>query len=789
MEFFAICAPGLEPLLAEELEGLDAKSVVCGDGSVGFEGSLTEGYRACLWSRLALRIVCRLARGPVDGQASLAALVEGIPWEEHALPGSGIEVFTSGSAPHLTKSLTVSRQVREAIASRLLDRAGALPPEGAAQALRVQVHLSASADRGGEALVGVDLSGEPLAKRGYEQLQKRGLPTLRADLAAAALILAGWPERVEAAAGSSPGLAILFSGGATLVGEAASMARDVAPGLLRAAGSWGFELWAKHSPGSWSALLRGASRRREAAREAPLALACADPRPGSRDLPRAVLRSMGMTDAVRQLSSRDLSKAGAALKSSGAGDACAIADLSWTSAASGSDAIVAEAALASFCLGFQDGQDGLVIARKGQALPLADDARREGAEASLGRDALELAPFAPLSLRGAKVEMAGGPELALEARTASFCHALAASTARATEAAREEDVSCFRVYDRDLPDYPFAIDLYRGAAKTPGRWLVIGAFEASGLSGDEARSFHRRLLDVASAAPELLDIAWGDVQVKLRHRAKGGSQYASGARSQERFRGRPHRILGAELPRGSALVEEGGLLFEVDLASHLDTGVFLDTRDVRARIRELAKRTTGRRSFLNLFSYTGTATCYAADGGCAQTTTVDLSGPYLDVARRNLVRNGFLEPAALDPEAKVGAPHRFVRADAMAWIAEQRRRHAHWDLIYCDPPTFSNSASMRRSFDVQRDHLDLLIGISRLLAPGGIAVFCCNLSTFEPDFERLGRAGVELEDITAQTIPFDFRDDPPPHHCYLLRRAGTAHGRPREGSDALPTAH
>ena len=163
---------------------------------------------------------------------------------------------------------------------------------------------------------------------------------------------------------------------------------------------------------------------------------------------------------------------------------------------------------------------------------------------------------------------------------------------------------------------------------------------------------------------------------------------------------------------------------------------------------------------LNLFAYTGTATCYAADGGVEETVTVDLSNTYLDWAERNMRQNGF-----------VGPQHHFVRDDVLAWIRDQRQTRNRWDLIFVDPPTFSNSSKMgHRTWDVQRDHVELLAGVSRLLAQGGHAIFSCNLRGFRPETRKLARAGVVLEDITAQTIPEDFARNQKVHHCYIVRR-------------------
>lgn len=353
--------------------------------------------------------------------------------------------------------------------------------------------------------------------------------------------------------------------------------------------------------------------------------------------------------------------------------------------------------------------------------------------------------------------------------------------------AAREGITCYRVYDADLPDYAAAIDLYEGAPETPGRWLVIAEYAAP-KTVDPALA-HARMTDILAIAPRVLDVPADHVHARERLRARGGSQYAlageadprhgglgraSGSRAATSTVGKAGAAstgsaAGSKAPASGAaaagdalahpLIREGGLTFEVNFDDYLDTGIFLDHRVTRGLVREHAR---GRRWFLNLFAYTGTATCYAADAGVEETVTVDLSNTYLDWAERNMVRNGF-----------DGPEHHMVRADVMTWIRQMRRNPSNrWDLIFCDPPTFSNSSRMNRaSFDVQRDHVELVSGVAALLTPEGEAIFSCNLRSFKPDVAELSRRGIELVDITEKTIPEDFARNRRIHHCYLVRQA------------------
>ena len=304
--------------------------------------------------------------------------------------------------------------------------------------------------------------------------------------------------------------------------------------------------------------------------------------------------------------------------------------------------------------------------------------------------------------------------------------------------ARREGVFCYRVYDADLPDYAVAIDVYEGVEASRGKTFVhVAEYQAP--SSVDPMVARRRFEDVLALVPVVLGVRPDHVFSKVREKSKGGEQYRNAGRRSY-----------------VAHTSEGGRVFEIDLAGYLDTGIFLDHRDTRLMVGRMAK---GAR-FLNLFAYTGTATVHAAAGGALETTTVDLSQTYLDWACRNMEANGFS-----------GGKHVLERGDVMDWIRDARRSGRVFDLIFVDPPTFSNSKAMgKRTWDVQRDHVELLVGVSRLLAKGGTAVFSCNLRNFKPDVAELERLGVELEDITASTIPHDFERNPKIHKCYLVRR-------------------
>lgn len=296
---------------------------------------------------------------------------------------------------------------------------------------------------------------------------------------------------------------------------------------------------------------------------------------------------------------------------------------------------------------------------------------------------------------------------------------------------RRNDVTCYRVYDADLPEYAAAVDLYREAGGAAELFAHVQEYRAPA-SVPEAVA-ERRLQELLAAVRVSLELTDPRIAVKTRARGKGGSKY------------------GRLQSRGETLiVAEGGVRIEVNLHDYLDTGLFLDHRPLRLR---LGREASGKR-LLNLFCYTGVATLHAASGDAAATTSVDLSATYLEWARRNLHLNGLDDPR-----------HRREQADVMAWLATDR---GHYDIIFCDPPTFSNS-KRAGDFDVQRHHVELLRGAIARLVPGGVLLFSNNFRRFRLDEDALA-AVATVRDVSRETIDMDFARNPRIHRCWELRR-------------------
>jgi 23S rRNA (guanine2445-N2)-methyltransferase / 23S rRNA (guanine2069-N7)-methyltransferase len=751
---------------------------------VAFSGPLDEAYRACLWSRLASRVVLVLAHVPASTSDELYESLRDLPWEDHLLPSVTFAVDAHGTNRELRNTQFIALRTKDSVCDRLVARVGGRPGvDTSSPDLRIVVRLHNST-----ATVGLDLSGEPLFHRGYERTGWTGprrtsgpgrgtgrgrgkrderevrppFAPMRADYASALLASGSW---FRACRHDAPELVALYPGSGVLLAEAAAQALDRAPGLVRT--RWGFEGWSGHSEQDWQRLVDEADRRAEAGAGADVSLIAIDDRRGSANACRDTLRSMGLACSPTFASSpagvADLSAA-----------SLAILDLSWiapTELAREAGALSSATAVAD---AMGEGTPIVSLATSDAIDSALGVSPTQTTEVYLGSDTAAIRSFADgasasgdhgdsprTSVTLKDRDGAPYPVPVLVSASDQFAARLAKVARQRAKWARREDVTCYRVYDADLPDYAVSIDLYHGSEGSrydrSHTWLVVSEYAAP--SEIDADLAHRRLLDVLTIAPKVLDVDPADVSVRVRERARGGSQYSGGGKLVDDA---PRK--DADAKATTHLVDEGGLTFEVNLSDRLDTGLFLDHRDVRAQVREMAKQTVGSKRFLNLFAYTGTATCYAADGGAKHTTTVDMSRPYLDWARRNMRRNGFNGP-----------DHEYVQTDVIGWVSDQRRTANRWDLVFCDPPTFSNSSRMRSgSFDVQRDHAELLIGVSRLLTRNGVCLFSCNLRGFEPDVEKLSRYGVEIEDVTEGTIPEDFSRNAKIHHCYLVRRTPEA---------------
>lgn len=279
--------------------------------------------------------------------------------------------------------------------------------------------------------------------------------------------------------------------------------------------------------------------------------------------------------------------------------------------------------------------------------------------------------------------------------------------------AKRIGIGCYRLYDHDLPEFPFCIEFYNSQ-------LYVAEYRRRHRMTDEEHEHW--LADCVDIMVEVLQIQKENIFLKLRQRKTGR-------------RGQYRKVdeTGNEI-----VVEENGLKFIVNLSDYLDTGLFLDHRLTREKVRAEAKN----KRVLNLFCYTGSFSVYAAAGGAASVVSVDLSKTYLAWAERNMLLNRF------DDKTK----YRFVQADVKQYL-KQEQDHS-FDLIIMDPPTFSNSKRINDILDIQKDHAALINDCLRILTPGGLLYFSTNYRKFILEKEKIYSS--LIKNITKATTPFDF---------------------------------
>lgn len=299
---------------------------------------------------------------------------------------------------------------------------------------------------------------------------------------------------------------------------------------------------------------------------------------------------------------------------------------------------------------------------------------------------------------------------------------------------KREHVSCYRVYDADIPEFAFAIDIYQDIHDV--RWVHAQEYEPP-KKIDSAKAQAR--LDIAlTTIKNTLKVDDEHLFSKTRRRQKGLHQYEKIAAKKDFIQ-----------------VQESDLLFWVNFSDYLDTGLFLDHRTTRNFLTQLMHQQSGEKSFLNLFAYTGSATVYAAKGGALKTTTVDMSNTYLDWAKRNMSSNGYK-----------GINHQFIQSDCLQWLAQPHAQK--YDLIFLDPPSFSTSKRMKQTFDVQKDHVEIIRYASQLLKENGILIFSNNLRSFKMDTDKLPH--LKIENISRQTLTKDFERNPKIHNCWKIKK-------------------
>ena len=697
---FASTARGLEELLKTELEGLGATDCQVVQGGVHFQGDTRLLYQSLMWSRLASRIMLPLGECRVYSDLDLYLGVQAIPWTEMFNPGATFAVHFSGLNDEIRNSQYGALKVKDAIVDSFTRKNLPRPNvDRESPDLRINVWLNKVT-----AHISLDLSGEGLHLRGYRD--GTGMAPIKENLAAAIVMRSGWV----------PGTPLLdpMCGSGTLLIEAAMLATDRAPGLHR--GHWGFGGWAQHDDGIWKEV------KAEAQTRARQGLAAYESRFYGSDVDARVIeraRRNARRAGIGELIDFDVKDVAQLTNPQPTGPyGTVISNPPYGERLESEPALIALHSLLGRIMKSQFGGWNLSVFSASPELLSC---------LQLRADKQFKAKNGPLDCVQKNYHLAesegGKPAMLAE----DFANRLRKNLKKFEKWARQEGIECYRLYDADLPEYNVAIDRYAD-------WVVVQEYAPP--KTVDAHKARQRLFDIIAATIAVLDMAPNKLVLKTRERQKGKNQYQKMAEKGDFIE-----------------VQEYNARLWVNLTDYLDTGLFLDHRIARRMLGQMSKG----KDFLNLFSYTGSASVHAGLGGARSTTTVDMSRTYLEWAERNLRLNGL-----------TGRAHRLMQADVLGWLRESTEQ---FDLIFIDPPTFSNSKRMEDAFDVQRDHIRLMTDLKRLLRKGGTIMFSNNKRGFRMDHDGLAALGLKAQEISQKTLSQDFARNRQIHNCWLITAA------------------
>ncbi|WP_416304837.1 bifunctional 23S rRNA (guanine(2069)-N(7))-methyltransferase RlmK/23S rRNA (guanine(2445)-N(2))-methyltransferase RlmL [Neptunicella sp. SCSIO 80796] len=693
-------AKGLDELLQSELQQLcPERATKLKPGQVLLEADLADAYRICLHSRLANRVLLKLAQGMVDQADDLYRIADSVVWSEHFDVHQTFMIDFIGTNRTINNSQFGALKIKDAIVDQFNSRMGKRPSVSKINAdIRIQARFWRQ-----ELAIYLDLSGKSLHQRQYRQ--DTGKAPLKEHLACAMLMRSGWAENMAAP------LYDPMCGSGTIVIEAALMAANIPPGRNRKV--WGFSRWRKHDDTVWQQLVEQAESEIK-----PIQTGIFANDIDSRlvQIAKSNARAAGVEAAI-QFSCADAVK------------------------------YVPEIETAGYLV--SNPPYGERLSEVTALLPLFDDLglhlkqHFQNWKLSLLTSSRDLFRQLKLSAKKQYQLMNGKLECQLvnydmdernceirqtQPLNSDFANRLVKNIQRSKKWLKSQNTDCYRIYDADLPEYNVAIDCYAD-------WLVVQEYAApKDVPENKAR---QRIHQILAALPKIMQADPEKVVLKVREQQKGKEQYQKLAQRHEYLQ-----------------VSENGAKFQVNLRDYLDTGLFLDHRITRQLVQQ---RASGKH-VLNLFAYTGSVSVHAALGKATSVTTVDMSHTYIDWAKRNFQLNQLN-----------GSQYQFIQADCTTWLVDHQ---AKYDLIFIDPPSFSNSKRMDNTWDVQRDHVKLLTQAKRCLKSGGEIIFSNNLRRFNLDNEALKTLGLDIEDWSQKTLPEDFKRNPKIHHCWLLTDAG-----------------
>lgn len=720
--FFVTTAKGIEPLLLAELKQFDIKDAKETLLGISFNASLESAYKICLSSYLAHHVLLLLDQTEVDSASDLYQAIGKINWSDHIPLEGSFRIDVTGKHPKMNNTQFIAQKSKDAIVDQMRNRHNIRPNISLKEPdVVITLHINRNT-----LTTYISLSGDSLHRRGYHL--ESGSAPLKETLASAILIRSNWQKQMLS---DDACLIDPMCGSGTLLIEAALMAYEIAPGIDRA--YYGFLNWLKHDQSLWQKLLLEAKEKR------------------IKNLKNLYTEIKGFDIDPKQIEIAKANTKRAKLESVITFKCQDISELNVKAFDHSLGLIVTNPPYGQRLMHGEDEKLDRLMAEFGKILQAqfigwqlsifsANDQSmkqigiRSHKQYKLYNGQIEAKLF-NFTIDPSRFMNNETPEEKMKRKAQShyqnpsdtlpmFENRLKKNLKHLSRWAKRNAIEAYRLYDQDLPEYALAIDLY-------GDYLHIQEYQA-GSSVDPLKAT-RRLYEAIAALQNLLEIPYDHIFVKMRQKQKGKNQYER-KDTQQTFH----------------IVKEDKAKFYVNLSDYLDTGLFLDHRLMRLYVAESAKG----KKLLNLFAYTCTASTLAALYGAKSITSVDLSNTYLNWGKRNFKLN------QIDINK-----HQFIQADCFKWLNESKE---YYDVIFLDPPTFSNSKRMDDTLDIQRDHLKLIQLAMKRLAPNGCLFFSNNYRRFKLD-EQIEKL-YHCEQISHLCLSEDFKRHPNIHHCYKIQK-------------------
>lgn len=739
MIFFAAAAANQNDLVAQEAQKAGAADIKLINGGIEFEGDLACGYRFCLYSRIATRVMIALAHDDevYDGDDLYDSSVQ-IPWETWLTPEKTFSVtITAMHCQWLRNSTFGAIRLKDAVVDRIRERFEDNRPTVDFDNPDVVFHLHVEGER---VIWYLDFSGRSLHKRGYRTQETSAV--LKENLAAAMLMRSEWYKSVLD--GTPQLLLDPFCGSGTLCIEAALIASETAPGLIDP-NRFAFLKLEMHDAQLWDQILDEAYTIQESNTGKDIRIIGWDIERKAVAISRENAKNAHVAQYI-EFEQKDFT-------------AITTDDIPEGPASVVTDPPYGLRMESTF--GIQElyinmghtfntlfpGWDIAILCGDKELLSFVDMKPDRTNALFNGPLECQLAHYHVFTVEQRQQMMEKGIEKKRERLSQPLSpgaqmafNRLKKNMDKLVPIMEQRGITSYRLYDADMPEYSAAIDFYEG------KWVHLQEYAPPATIDPEAAE--TRLDELIDATERALEIDRELIYVKQRREQKDNDQYTKLA-SKGQLR----------------IIREHNLMFFVNFTDYLDTGIFLDHRPVRKMLMEMAKD----KRFLNLFSYTGTATVHAAAGGALSTVSVDASATYLEWAMKNMKMNGF-----------EGMNHFFYKSDCIDWL---HQTYDTFDLIFCDPPTFSNS-KMRDMFDVERDQRRLIHNIMRHLSADGTLIFSTNYRKFRLD-EELAEA-YDFEDISESTIDVDYERNQKIHYCWLVTHRKAIVKLPKRELEKVP---